>query len=180
MTSYQTHYAGQPGWNDCSIFDGTTLKRTQKRETSPVRYIGAYTTQPPSSSSTSIRSSSTSLSTSPNTNTSTTESSLDSSIDSLQISIDAVKEKLKQLLGFESKLVTREFGHYETRLTKLIPELEEIHLRLIDKAVNVVLESKDLTEAKNLLVQHSLLQTGTSNWVLPLRRVIESIVFIDQ
>lgn len=79
-----------------------------------------------------------------------------------------------RILRFPTTLCDREFDQYKTRMQNTIPELDSVHLEAIYKCFEQVLGSHK-KEARETVIQHSLYHMGISSWILPLRKLIESV-----
>jgi hypothetical protein len=93
-----------------------------------------------------------------------------------KLQVEPVVQMLERILAKESTLPPRELGHYKDRLLKTVPSLEEAHLSVVYQSLKAAIDGDDCGEARDNLVQHSLVHNGISSWVLPLRRVIEGVL----
>lgn len=105
---------------------------------------------------------------------STAASSADSQL--AEVTDDEVCGLLQQLLERDSSLSDKELGHYRGKLNTSLRGLEQKHLCVAKKALELVLEGGDNAPvARDALVQHSLYNSGTATWLVPLRRLVESV-----
>lgn len=173
----QINYNG-PGWNDCPLVASRPASRPASRSAS--RSVSRSGKTTPSTSTTSLADlgmTGPAPPAPPKANgpppVGMTSRSQNQSMESLPEtdpeapSSDKVLTLLSSVLGLQSSLAPRELDHYRSRLESILPTLEPVHLTVAYNALE--------TKNKNLLVEHSLVHSGISTWVLPLRRILESI-----
>lgn len=156
MTVYQAGHAGQPGWNDCLLLDGKKLAKppTTTCKVDMISRAGGVTPPPPTATTT--------ANVQPKVETTDNQPA-----ETAAISLDQVLAELDAVLGLETCLPSREAAHYRTKLERVIPTVDPAHYPVIHDALT--------THQKDALVNYSLVHNGVSAWVLPLRKVIESI-----
>lgn len=81
--------------------------------------------------------------------------------------------QMEAVLKKDSGLPGREFDHYCVKLRKLLPGLDQESRDVASHALVLAQEGKG-ANAKELLVQFMLRQSGSSSWAMPLRKVVES------
>lgn len=81
--------------------------------------------------------------------------------------------QMETVLKKDSGLPGREFDHYCVKLRKLLPGLDQESRDVASHALVLADEGKG-GNAKELLVQFMLRQSGSSSWAMPLRKVVES------
>ncbi|ANB15723.1 hypothetical protein AWJ20_3363 [Sugiyamaella lignohabitans] len=204
MTSFQNSYCGQ-GWNDCmpTVFAGAGKRSASGgKRAYPKTIIAAPSVGPPPSvngassidsikasvvvttrpappikanSYTSIYSTASAESEVAGviTGAAVEDTPAETDGDTKEAQEHAAK-LLESILSRPSTLSGREFGHYKTRLSKEIPCLTSPHIYIVTQSL-VLVEQGDIGNARDLLVQHSLVHNGISSWVLPLRKVIECV-----
>lgn len=156
MTVYQAGHAGQPGWNDCLLLDGKKLAKPSACKVDMISRAGGVTPPPP-----------------PATTTASVKSKIEKDetasqpVETVDISLDQVLNELNTVFGLETTLPSREAAHYRTKLERVIPTVDRAHYAVILNALT--------THTKDELVSYSLAHNGVSSWVLPLRKIIESI-----
>ncbi|CAN6617133.1 hypothetical protein TRVA0_006S03906 [Trichomonascus vanleenenianus] len=141
MPSYQHHYSGVTGYNDCTLLTADSSfidNRPDSRSPTPA---------PPTPQNPEM---------------------------SRETSPDEVMELLEQVFGRKSTLPERELNHYKSRLTVALPKVDASHLGVVYSCLNKAL-SGESADAKKTLVDYSLVTNGVSAWILPLRRVVESL-----
>lgn len=160
MTLYQAGLAGQPGWNDCLVLD--SKKRSASGGKSRARKVSAKI--PPPTATSSGMDSSESLPMAMNNQVSLVDEKSETIGD---INLDQIFTQLNEVCELDTSLPSREANHYKMKLEKILPTIEQEHYLVIFNS----LESREKEE----LVNYSLLHNGVSSWVLPLRKIIESI-----
>lgn len=83
------------------------------------------------------------------------------------VDAEATLRKVVELLD-SSKLSTKEIAQYKGRFEKIVPDLAPVHLQTIESAL------AEPNNARDILMKHSLMHSGTATWCTPLRRVLES------
>ncbi|KAA8903390.1 hypothetical protein TRICI_005680 [Trichomonascus ciferrii] len=152
MTVYQAGHAGQPGWNDCLLLDGKRPARPPT--TCKVDMISRAPQAPPPPTAT--------------TKTTTAKPEEDETAESgPEVGLDEVMSALGGVLGLDTSLPSREVAHYRTKLERVLPTVDPVHYPVMHDALT--------TRQKDTLVSYSLVHNGVSSWVLPLRKIIESV-----
>ncbi|KAG5366388.1 hypothetical protein CJU89_0812 [Yarrowia sp. B02] len=82
--------------------------------------------------------------------------------------------QMEVVLKKGSALPEREFDHYCVKLRKLLPALDQESRDIASHALVLADEGKG-SNAKELLVQFMLRQSGSSSWAMPLRKVVENV-----
>uniref|UniRef100_A0A060T4C3 ARAD1C03344p n=1 Tax=Blastobotrys adeninivorans TaxID=409370 RepID=A0A060T4C3_BLAAD len=168
----QINYNG-PGWNDCPLVASRPSSRPASRSASRSMSRSSKTPSTTSLSDLGMTSSAPPKANGPPPPVGMTSRSQNQSMESLPETEteapapDKVLALLSSVLGLESSLAPKELDHYRSRLESILPTLEPVHLSVAYNALE--------TKNKNLLVEHSLVHSGISTWVLPLRRILESI-----
>jgi ElaB/YqjD/DUF883 family membrane-anchored ribosome-binding protein len=233
MTSFQSNYQGQAGWNDCAPdnFVQSVGSRDGKRSvsassrraypsasasgraspdvsqpytaTSGVPHPPSLSSRPPSTGPPSSRPPSTGppssrppstgppssrppssqpLPADPQNNSQQSPTALfrdasasDNATEQAAVSVEQVTDQLQQLLARGSSLSERELSHYRSRLATALSTLEDKHLCVIKQSLDLALEDGNTAGARDVLVQHSLYNSGTATWLVPLRRLVESV-----
>lgn len=80
---------------------------------------------------------------------------------------EAVLQRVSALLD-SSSLSTKEVGQYRAKLEKVVPDLGPVHLKAIVDALD------QPANARDILMKHSMVNSGTASWCTPLRRLLES------
>lgn len=81
--------------------------------------------------------------------------------------------QMEKVLKKDSGLPEREFDHYCVKLRKLLPALDQESRDIASHALVLADEGKG-SNAKELLVQFMLRQSGSSSWAMPLRKIVEN------
>ncbi len=71
---------------------------------------------------------------------------------------------------------TREYQHYSLRIKKLFNSIPENHYEIIYYSISNALDGNP-AEGKNLLVQYMLVNNGIAGWAVPLRKIVENVIF---
>lgn len=181
VTSAQTSYANQPGYNDCmpgvfsSSSKSSSTSLSSKASRGPIPPTPTSLTPPPGASSVPPPPKSIPVA--------GTDSKEEPEEDITESKPTANPEHTSQLLNsvltIESKLPEREFSHYKTRLQQLLPSLPAQHLDVVHGCFECVLNkpsTETQTQARQEIIDYMMAHNGVSAWALPLRKVIESMV----
>lgn len=82
--------------------------------------------------------------------------------------------QMETVLNKPSALPAREFDHYCVKLRKLVPGLDPESRDVASHALVLATDGNG-AQAKDLLVQFMLRQSGSSSWAMPLRKVVENV-----
>ncbi|KAF5098148.1 hypothetical protein DV451_003504 [Geotrichum candidum] len=151
VTSAQTSYQNQPGYNDCLL--------------------------PPTNASFLAPAAKSSATITGDSKNAASDGSTESEVD-LKDLIDA---QLVKLLTMPTSLPDREFTHYKAKLTTNLPRdlhLVQAWLSALDESTNEGAKEKQ-QEVRQQVIDYMLHHNGVSIWALPLRKVVESLVISE-
>ncbi|KAK9455355.1 hypothetical protein V1511DRAFT_500227 [Dipodascopsis uninucleata] len=87
---------------------------------------------------------------------------------------NSISTLLESLLSFKSTLPDREFQHYSSRLRAMLPKLTDSQCSTLYKVLAEITVKMNKSNAKEMLLQFMMVESGIGSWATGLRRIIDT------